>query len=68
MGKSHGGWAEYGKHLGAEVLFKGAIPVIDDPDLKKMVMRAPTLVGIERILQYCLYKKIKEILNSKGFR
>lgn len=66
IGKSHGGWTEYCKHVGAEVVI--GIPVIDDPDLKKMVMRSPTLVGIERILHYCLYKKIKEIVASKGFR
>ena len=66
IGKTHGGWAEYCKHLGAEVVV--GKPVIGDKDLEKMVMLSPTLVGIERILHYCLYKKIKKVLASKGFR
>ncbi len=56
-GQSIGGWAEYNSSMHAEVVLGD--PVVEDKELKKMISRAPTLNGLERILQYCLCKEIQ---------
>ncbi len=58
-GKSHGVWATAYEKINAEVII--GEPVIPDADLKKLVIRAPTLAGLERVIHYCIYTKLVQL-------
>jgi hypothetical protein len=55
-GRSHGIWVNALKHFGEEVV--SGDPIIDDPELKKLVVSSLTLFGLERVVQYCLFRSI----------
>jgi hypothetical protein len=57
-GKSHGVWVDTFKHVGAEFIIGD--PVIADSELKKLIVDSVTLSGLERVVQYCLFRSITD--------
>ena len=57
-GVQFGAWVRPHTHLQEEIML-GA-PVMDDNELKKILVKAPSLCGMERIMRYCLLKIAKE--------
>jgi len=51
-GERFGGKIRDWGHLVAERIV--GEPVVDDKDYKKILMKAPTFLGLERIMRYCL--------------
>lgn len=55
-GQRFGMWVRVGEHLGAEKQL--GTPVINDKDLVKLLVKAPTFLGLERVIRYCLLRFI----------
>ena len=55
-GLDFGNWIFQGSAY-LEEIFTGE-PVVDDKDFKKLLMRSPTLCGLERIMRFCLLRFI----------
>jgi hypothetical protein len=55
-GVSFGGWIKPNGGFNNEVQL--GTPVIDDKELKKILVRSPTLIGMERIMRFCLLRFI----------
>ena len=51
-GERFGTWIHSLEHLGVEKQI--GIPVVDDKEYKKILVKAPTFIGLERIMRYCL--------------
>jgi len=63
-GQSIGGWARYDTNMRADIVLGD--PVVGDSELKKMISRSPTLNGLERIFQYCLFQEIQIMTANKS--
>jgi hypothetical protein len=61
-GRSHGVWVNAFQNQNSEIIV--GEPVIEDADLKKLIVKAPTLAGLERIVHYCLYRQVRDILMN----
>jgi hypothetical protein len=53
-GKKFGGWVEIMSHINAEVSI--GTPAHGDAEWKKLISRIPTLVGMERVIRFCLLR------------
>ena len=53
-GTDFGGWVSLQLLPNNEVLMAG--PVVEDPEFRKALSRAPTYFGLERIIRYCLLR------------
>jgi hypothetical protein len=53
-GIQFGAWVKPLAHLPEEIML--GTPIMDDNDLKKILVKAPSLCGMERIMRYCLLK------------
>ncbi len=64
-GIQFGNWVQARAHSPQEII--PGKPVMDDQELKKILIKAPSLCGMERIMRYCLLKIASEaggILND----
>jgi len=59
-GIQFGGWVRPHAHFSDEIMM--GTPVLDDTELKKILVEAPSLCGLERIMRYALLK----IANEAG--
>lgn len=57
-GIQFGGWVRPHAHSSEEIMM--GTPVLDDTELKKILVRAPSLCGLERIMRYALLKIASE--------
>jgi hypothetical protein len=53
-GERFGGWVHGLEHVRAER--QVGTPVVDDKDYEKILVKAPTFIGLERIMRYCLLR------------
>jgi len=60
-GERFGAWIHSLEHLHAEKQM--GTPVVDDKGYQKVLVRAPTFIGLERIMRYCLLAFIHKELG-----
>lgn len=60
-GKSHGGWVNTFQEMNSEIIVGD--PVVADAELKKLIVRVPSLAGQERIVHYCLFTQVIRLLG-----
>jgi len=53
-GVDFGNWVNPFRGFNSEIQF--GTPVIEDEELKRLLVRSPTLVGMERIMRFCLLR------------